>query len=133
MSDQSTSAETAMEPAAWRWHEHDDFVLNCVARFAMTLGTQIQTVAIGWFVYDITGSALALGAIGIAAFLPAVLLMLVTGYVSDRYDRRTVLALCCTAMAIAAGGQLAHVAAGVATMWPLYLTVVLQGGGRALY
>lgn len=132
MPNQPTPAETLAQPV-FRWHQHPDFVLNCVSRFSMTLGTQIQTVAIGWFVYDVTGSALALGAVGLAAFLPAVVLMLVTGYVSDRYDRRTILALCCGAMAVAAGGQLLHVSAGFAAMWPLYLTVVVHGGGRAFY
>ena len=117
----------------FRWREHKDFVLNATSRFSVTLATQIQTVAIGWFVYDFTGSAVALGVVGLAAVLPAIALMLVTGYVSDRYDRRTVLAGCCTLMAFAALGQVAHVASGIASMLPLYLTVVLQGAGRAFY
>jgi MFS family permease len=117
----------------FRWREHSDFVLNATSRFAVTIATQIQTVAIGWFVYDVTGSAVALGLVGIAAFLPAVALMLVTGYVVDRYDRKLVLAGCCAAMAISALGQVAHVASGIASMLPLYLTVVLQGAGRAFY
>lgn len=122
-----------VEAAPFRWHEHHDFVLNAISRFAVTLATQIQTVAIGWFVYDFTGSAIALGIVGLAAFLPAVTLMLVTGYVSDRYDRRLVLSACCAAMALASLGQLVHVWAGFASMLPLYLTVVIQGGGRAFY
>ena len=123
-----------VEPASvFRWHEHRDFMLNATSRFSVTLATQIQTVAIGWFVYDMTGSALALGAVGLAAVLPAVALMLVTGYVSDRYDRRLVLSGCCALMAAAALGQVAHVASGIAAMWPLYITVILQGAGRAFY
>jgi MFS family permease len=127
---------TQAEPPAatpFRWQDNHDFIMNSTARFAVTIATQIQTVAIGWFVYDITGSAFALGAVGIAAFLPAVALMLVTGYVSDRYDRRMVLAACCAAMAVATFGQVAHVASGIATMIPLYLTIVLQGAGRAFF
>ncbi len=119
--------------ATWRWNAHPDFMLNCASRFAVTLGTQVQTVAIGWFVYDVTGSAVALGIVGLAAFFPAVALMLVTGYVSDRYDRRLVLTLCCVTMSIAALAQLALVAGGVAIMWLLYLTVVVHGAGRAFY
>jgi MFS family permease len=118
---------------AFRWREHGDFVLNATSRFSVTLATQIQSVAIGWFVYDFTGSAVALGVVGLAAFFPAIALMLVTGYVSDRYDRRLVLAVCCASMAISALGQVAHVASGIASMLPLYLTVVLQGAGRAFY
>lgn len=132
MPDEPASAE-ADAPPSFRWREHPDFVLIATSRFAVTLATQIQTVAIGWFVYDITGSAYALGAVGIAAFLPAVALMLLTGYVSDRYDRRLVLSACCAVMSLAALGQFVHVAAGFASMLPLYLTVLLAGAGRAFY
>lgn len=113
--------------------ENSDFVFSLVSRFSVTLATQIQTVAVGWFVYDVTGSALSLGLVGLAAFLPAIALMLVTGYVSDRYDRRLVLSTCSAAMALASAGQLLHVAAGWTQMWPLYLTVMLQGAARAFY
>lgn len=132
MPEEPFEADASVAPR-FRWHEHPDFVLNATSRFTVTLATQIQTVAIGWFVYEVTGSAVALGAVGLAAFLPAVALMLVTGYVTDRYDRRFVLSACCGLMAFAACAQVLHVASGIATMWPLYLTVVLQGAGRAFY
>ena len=113
--------------------EHRDFLLTCVSRFTVTLAAQIQTVAVGWFIYDITGSALALGAVGLAAFLPAIALMLATGYVSDRFDRRLVLAACCLVMAVAALGQLGHVASGIVSTLPLYVTIMLHGAGRAFF
>ena len=117
----------------WNSLEHRDFMLNCVGRFGVTIASQIQAVAIGWFVYEMTSDAVALGIVGLAAFLPAIVLMLVTGYVSDRFDRRLVLALCCAIMTIATLGQLMLVSAGTTSMWPLYLTVVLYGAGRAFY
>ena len=132
MPDEGATTATEVSPA-FRWREHSDFVLNAMSRFTVTLATQIQSVAIGWFVYDFTGSAVALGVVGLAAFFPAIALMLVTGYVSDRYDRRMVLAGCCALMALSAFGQVAHLASGIASMLPLYLTVVLQGAGRAFY
>jgi MFS family permease len=132
MPEESSLAAPA-EVTPFRWREHPDFVHNAVSRFAVTLATQIQTVAIGWFIYDITGSAAALGAVGLAAFLPAIALMLVTGYVTDRYDRRLVLAACCASMSLSAAGQVLHVASGTSILWPLYLTVILQGAGRAFY
>ncbi|MBV9748140.1 MAG: MFS transporter, partial [Acetobacteraceae bacterium] len=58
------------------------------------LGYQMTGVAIGWDVYAKTGSAYALGMIGLAQFLPMALLMLVAGHVADRYERRRVVALC---------------------------------------
>ena len=117
----------------WSFAEYPDFILSCVGRFGATIASQIQAVAIGWFVYEMTGDAIALGFVGLAAFLPAILLMLVTGYVCDRYDRRLVLSLCCALMTIATLGQLVHVASGVSRIWPLYLTVILYGVGRAFY
>jgi MFS family permease len=63
------------------------------ARVLLTAGFQILTVAIGWQVYALTGSALDLGLVGLLQFLPRVLLVLVTGAVSDRFDRRRVVAI----------------------------------------
>ncbi len=65
-----------------------------IARLCGILATQMQGVAIGWQVYDMTQSPLDLGYVGLAQFLPALCLTLVTGHVADRYDRRRVLALC---------------------------------------
>jgi MFS family permease len=119
--------------AAFDWRQYPDYMFNCVSRFGVTLASQIQAVAIGWFVYDVTGEAIALGIVGLAAFLPAIVLMLATGYVSDRFDRRLVLTLCCTTMTIATLGQVVLVASGSTAMWPLYLAVVVYGTGRAFY
>jgi MFS family permease len=59
-----------------------------------TLSMQMASVAIGWQVYALTGSALSLGYVGLAQFLPAILLSIVTGHVADRFDRRLVLVVC---------------------------------------
>ena len=88
-------------PAEFVWHHHRDFILHCVSRFGVQIAAQVQTVAIGWVIYERTGDKLALGLVGLAAFLPAIALMLVTGYVSDRFDRRLVLACCCATMTLA--------------------------------
>jgi len=67
-----------------------DFAFYWVIRVCSMMAFQMLAVAVGWQVYDLTGSALALGYVGLAGFLPAVLLVLVTGQVADRYDRRRV-------------------------------------------
>jgi MFS family permease len=54
----------------------------------------MQGVAIGWQVYEMTQRPLDLGFVGLAQFLPALCLTLVTGHVADRYDRRRVLSIC---------------------------------------
>src|SRR5262245_32577729 len=65
-----------------------------IARFCGTLATQMQGVAIGWQVYEMTQRPLDLGFVGLAQFLPALCLTLITGHVADRYDRRRVLSIC---------------------------------------
>lgn len=64
-----------------------------LTRVATTIAYQMIGVAVGWRVYELTGSALALGLIGLAQFLPALLLVLPAGQVADRHDRRRVAAL----------------------------------------
>ncbi|WP_434773322.1 MFS transporter [Pseudomonas entomophila] len=70
------------------------FVAFWFARVFTASGFQMLTVAIGWHLYQLTGSVLDLGLVGLVEFAPRVLFMLHTGHVADRYDRRRVAALC---------------------------------------
>lgn len=54
------------------------------------MGNQIQSIAIGWEIYQRTGQALSLGLVGLAQALPTILLALPAGYLADRFDRRRV-------------------------------------------
>ena len=51
-------------------------------------------MAFGWQVYDLTGSAFALGMMGLVRFLPTALLVFVAGHAADRYERKRVLQAC---------------------------------------
>lgn len=92
---------------------------------------QVQNVAVGWLVYDLTGDPLALGLVGLAAFLPAVVLALFTGHVADRFDRRSILVACYALATLTAGGLLLCVWIGTRQVWPIYLLVMGFGVGRA--
>lgn len=70
-----------------------DFQLLLLGRFAGTLGMLVQSVAVGWHVYNITNSPIALGYVGLAQFLPIVMFTLTAGDVADRVDRRLIIAL----------------------------------------
>jgi MFS family permease len=59
-----------------------------------TLAQHMQSVAVGWQLYSLTGSALDLGLVGLVQFVPTVVLTLVVGQVADRYDRRLVVVTC---------------------------------------
>ena len=74
-----------------------DFMRFWSARLASTAAAQMMMVALGWQMYDLTGSAWDLGLVGLAQFLPALLLALPAGHIVDGSDRKRVLA---TAMAV---------------------------------
>lgn len=74
--------------------QYPSFVLFQSARFCIVLATEMQSVAVGWQVYEITKRPLDLGLVGLAQFLPGILLFLVSGHVADRYDRRKVIVGC---------------------------------------
>src|SRR6202162_2911753 len=73
---------------------YPDFTLYQAARFFIVAALENQSVAVGWQFYQITRRPLDLGLIGLAQFLPGVLLFLVSGHVADRFDRRKLVTLC---------------------------------------
>jgi MFS family permease len=89
----------------------------------------IVVVAVGWFVFSKTKSTFALGMIGLAGFLPSILFSLVTGLMTDRFDRRKVLAVC--GAGFAAGAGMLALAAGLESVWPVFVIVVFIGSAKA--
>lgn len=82
------------------------------ARVAGTMGNQMLMVAVGWQMYDLTGSAWDLGLVGLFQFLPSLLLTLVAGHVADQHDRSRVLALCMAGQVLIGGALAASTARG---------------------
>ncbi len=76
---------------------HPAYLRFWCSRLASTGATQMLMVAIGWEMYDLTGSAWDLGLVGLLQFLPALLLVLVAGHVVDRFHRARIVALCMAA------------------------------------
>ena len=70
------------------------FRLFQIARFCIVFCTEMQSVAVGWQVYEITKRPLDLGLTGLVQFFPGFLLFLVAGHAADRFDRRKLLTLC---------------------------------------
>ncbi|HEX5867001.1 MAG TPA: MFS transporter [Beijerinckiaceae bacterium] len=108
-----------------------DFRFFCAARFAMVLGRQAQTVAVGLFVYDVTQSAWALGLAGLFTFAPSLVLGFFTGHAADAYDRRLVAALAHVAGGVSAAGLFLCVSLGVEQMAPVYALAALAGAARS--
>ena len=91
---------------------------------------QIQSVAIGWQVYDMEQTPLALGLVGLCQFAPMFLLTLPAGDVSDRHDQRKVNAWACRVLSLCSLIFVALSLFQVHTAWPYYAVLVLFGAGR---
>jgi MFS family permease len=110
---------------------HPAFLWFWVSRVLTAMGFQITSVAIGWRIYDITGSAYALGFVGLVQFLPMLALTLVSGHVADRYDRRRIVIICQLVDAAALSFLVAGVLAGWTGVWSIYAAVALLGAAQA--
>lgn len=110
---------------------HRPFQLFWLARVFATVALQMQVVAVGWQVYAMTGSALDLGLVGLAQFIPAFVLVLVAGHVADRYDRSVVLRLCQIIEGLAAAGLALGTAGGWLTRELIFFFVFVLGAARA--
>ncbi|SFN24105.1 Predicted arabinose efflux permease, MFS family [Formivibrio citricus] len=109
---------------------HASFVNFWIARLFTISGYQMLCVAIGWHLYDITGSALDLGLIGLVQFLPRVLFVLQAGHVADHHDRRRVAALSQLLQAACALGLAASLAYPEFARPMIYLVSFMVGVGR---
>ena len=110
---------------------HRSFFWLWITRVFANLGTQIQTIAIGWQVYELTGSALDLGLVGLVQFLPSLLLTLVVGQAADRYNRRNIVIACQTIEIITAFALVIGSWQGWLTRDWIFLLVFLFGIARA--
>lgn len=115
---------------------YPDFAVFEAARFLIVAALEMQSVAVGWQVYEITKRPLDLGLVGLAQFLPGILLFLVTGHAADRFDRRKLLMLCYCGYA-SCSGLLWLIAMrrehGIySRVYPIYAVLVLLGSVRSL-
>jgi MFS family permease len=78
------------------------FLLFLLSRSLSRLSSLIAIVAVGWQVYDLTGSAFDLGMLGLVGFLPTALLVFVAGHAADRYERKRIMQACQLAEALTA-------------------------------
>ena len=122
-----------MAHTGWTAFRLADFRSFAAARIASLIALQMQNVACGWYVYDATKSAWALGFIGLAAFLPAPVLALVSGQVADRFDRRHVVAVGYLVGCLACCGLFLCTLVHIETMWPIFALVMIQGCARAFH
>jgi hypothetical protein len=110
-----------------------DFYAFVSARFLATAAMQVQSVAIGWQIYAITRSTLALGIVGLCQFAPMFLLVLPAGELSDRFDQRRILSMTQVLQAVCGALLLLLSLAHPSSVWPYYAILVLFGSARGFY
>jgi len=128
---EASAAPSSPRESGWIAFRSRDFTLFFIARFVSATALMMQTVAVGWLIYDLTDSPLALGITGLVAFLPVIGLALVAGHVADRYDRRLVLIACYVVSALSGGGLVACASAERPALLAIYALVFLFGTTRA--
>ncbi len=110
---------------------HSSYTRFFFARFLLSFSQQIVSVAVGWQMYDQTGSAIYLGLIGLVQFLPSLLLILVTGSVADRYNRRAIASLCSLVAALCTLTLLGMTMTGTFSPIPVFAVLLVFGIERA--
>lgn len=110
---------------------HRPFLAFWFARVCTASAFQMLTVAIGWHLYQLTGSVLDLGLVGLVEFAPRVLFMLHTGHVADRYDRRRVAAICQVGQALVALSLVIGASTDNVTREMIFILAFLLGSFRS--
>lgn len=124
------SATAADRYAAFR---HRPFTLYFLSRFFETFATEIVSVSVGWQVYDVTRNPFDLGLIGLTQFLPALVLILVTGSVADRFGRRTIMTFCEIVSVFCAAALMILTMTGITSVVPIFAILVVFGIARAFF
>ena len=109
-----------------------DFRFLWSAIFSMRFAENMIAVAVGWQVFDISRDALDLGLIGLAEFVPLLLLALPAGHLADRLPRRLMAALALALMVGVSAGLLAVTVANADVVWPFFVLAALTGAASAL-
>ncbi len=111
--------------------KHRSFLLFVLSRSFSRFSGQIAAVAVGWQIYDMTGSAFDLGMVGLVQFLPTALLVFVAGHAVDRYERRRVVQICLTVEALTALLLAWGAYAGSLTVWQIFVAMAVLGTAGA--
>ncbi len=106
---------------------HRNFRLLWFGQVAAGIGQQFQMIAIGWHIYEITGSTIALGLVAVFRFFPFMTFSLVGGAMADVLDRRKLLMVTQTAQSIIAVFLVSSAVFGINEPWPIFVAAFLGG------
>jgi MFS family permease len=109
------------------------YVFHLLALSMHGFAVQIMAVAVGWQVYDITRDPFDLGLIGLSQFLPALVLVLVTGLVADRFNRRLIVGVCLLLEFACALALVWFTLSQPKEVWPVFVILAVLGFARAFF
>ena len=110
---------------------YPNFVAYTVARFLIVVALEMQSVAVGWQVYEITKRPLDLGYVGLAQFAPGFVLFLFAGHAADLLDRRKLLTCCYAGYGVCSALLLAISWRAPRSVHLIYVVLVLVGVSRS--
>jgi MFS family permease len=110
---------------------YPNFLYHAGARVLSVLASEMQAVAVGWQLYGLTHRPLDLGLVGLAQFLPGILLFLVAGHAADRFPRKRILQFCMAGYGLVSLLLFAFTVRGFTAVYPIYLVLLLNGTARA--
>ncbi len=125
-----TSPTDAPEPSV-RAFSYPSYRFFWLAIALTSFAAQIMAVSVALQVYLLTHNALYLGLVGLTLFTPALLLVLVTGLVADRFNRRRIIAICGGIEVLCALTFLFYAGAGPHEVWPVFVVLFVLGTARA--
>jgi MFS family permease len=106
---------------------YPNFVSYTLARFLIVVSLEMQSVAVGWQIYEITRRPIDLGYVGLAQFLPGIVLFLFAGHAADIFDRRKLLMWCYAGFALCSALLLAISWSAPHSVHSIYAVLVLLG------
>ena len=133
-SDPEVSVESAVAPGSgatgsYAVLRNRDFLTYLTSRFVASLGMQMLTVAVDWELYERTGSALALGYVGLSQMIPMIVCTVPAGHVADNFNRKRIILVMNLLLALSSVGLMVISMARAPVAW-IYLCLVATGAAR---
>jgi len=111
--------------------QHKDYRFFWMARVLGVLAIEMQITALSWQVYQLTGKALDLGLVGLAQFMPFLMLFLISGSVADRYQRKKIMSICVAIQMLCALAFFIMTVTGNANFLAIFTILIFLGIARA--
>lgn len=118
-----------LKPDAYAVLRNRDLRVYLTGRLIAIIGQQMFAMALGWELYERTGSALALGFVGLTQVIPMIVCTLPAGHFADLYNRKRIIVLM-TLILAAVNLALAGISAARAPVLLIYLCLIVSGTAK---